>query len=158
MVASDAALTRLEEERAALVKKPGCRSIKPPGNAQLLSMPMPTTSQWSSPRRLTTYAWPMSSHGVPGKPHLARAVHHVLNPGGLIAIVNWYARPREKAPVLGESRGPTTALRNTGGPAQLIGLRPKQASSQTKHTKMHLRAVDSSLWFFCPLLHVRLCP
>ena len=57
-------------------------------------------------------------HGVPDKPRLARAVHHVLKPGSLFAIVSWYARPREETPVLGEPRGPATALRMT--PEQTI--------------------------------------
>jgi SAM-dependent methyltransferase len=50
-------------------------------------------------------------HGVPDKPRLARAVLRVLKPGGLFAIVNWHARPREQTTVLGEPRGPETALR-----------------------------------------------
>ena len=52
-------------------------------------------------------------HGVPDKPRLARAVHDVLKPGGLFAIVSWYARPREQTTVLGEPRGPATELRMT---------------------------------------------
>jgi SAM-dependent methyltransferase len=52
-------------------------------------------------------------HGVPDKPRLARAVHDVLKPGGLFAVVNWHARPREETTVLGEPRGPATELRIT---------------------------------------------
>jgi SAM-dependent methyltransferase len=52
-------------------------------------------------------------HGVPDKPRLARAVLGALKPGGLFAIVNWYARPREETLVLGEPRGPATELRLT---------------------------------------------
>ena len=52
-------------------------------------------------------------HGVPDKPRLARAVHDALKPGGLFAIVNWHARPREKTTVLSEPRGPATELRIT---------------------------------------------
>ena len=52
-------------------------------------------------------------HGVPDKPRLARAVHDILKPGGLFAIVSWYARPREQTTVLGEPRGPATELRMT---------------------------------------------
>jgi len=52
-------------------------------------------------------------HGVPDKPRLAGAVHDILKPGGLFAIVSWYARPREETTVLGEPRGPATALRMT---------------------------------------------
>src|SRR5215475_8370759 len=57
-------------------------------------------------------------HGVPDRPRLAKAVHNVLKPGGLFAIVSWYARPREETTVLGEPRGPATELRMT--PQQTI--------------------------------------
>src|SRR6266545_3676194 len=50
-------------------------------------------------------------HGVPDKPRLARAVHDVLKPGGMLAIVSWHARPREETMVLGEPRGPATEQR-----------------------------------------------
>jgi len=52
-------------------------------------------------------------HGVPDKPRLARAVHDILKPGGLFAIVSWYTLPREQTTVLGEPRGPATELRMT---------------------------------------------
>ena len=52
-------------------------------------------------------------HGVPDRPRLARAVHEALKPGGLFAIVNWHARPRDETTVLGEPRGPATELRMT---------------------------------------------
>ena len=52
-------------------------------------------------------------HGVPDRPRLARAVHDVMKPGGLFAVVNWHALPREKTTVLGEPRGPVTELRIT---------------------------------------------
>lgn len=52
-------------------------------------------------------------HGVPDRPRLTRAVRDVLKPGGLFAVVSWYARPREQTTVLGEPRGPETALRMT---------------------------------------------
>jgi SAM-dependent methyltransferase len=62
-------------------------------------------------------------HGVPDKLRLARAVHDVLKPGGLFAIVSWYARRREETTVLGEPRGPATDLRMT--PDQTIaGVEP----------------------------------
>jgi len=57
-------------------------------------------------------------HGVPDRPRLVRAVASALRPGGLFAIVNWHARPREKTKVLGEPRGPATAIRMT--PPQTI--------------------------------------
>lgn len=54
-------------------------------------------------------------HGVPDRERMARAVHGVLKPGGLFAVVNWHARPREETPVLGEPRGPATEQRMTPG-------------------------------------------
>ena len=57
-------------------------------------------------------------HGVPDKPRLARAVFGLLKPGGLFAVVNWYARPREETRVFGEPRGPATELRI--GPEETI--------------------------------------
>jgi SAM-dependent methyltransferase len=57
-------------------------------------------------------------HGVPDKPRLACTVHDVLKPGGLFAVVNWHARPRETTTILGEPRGPATELRIT--PAETI--------------------------------------
>jgi SAM-dependent methyltransferase len=50
-------------------------------------------------------------HGVPDRPRLARSVAQVLKSSGRFAIVNWYPRPREETPVLGEPRGPRTDLR-----------------------------------------------
>lgn len=50
-------------------------------------------------------------HGVPDQPRLARAVHGVLKPGGLLALVSWHARPREETIVLGQPRGPAAELR-----------------------------------------------
>jgi len=50
-------------------------------------------------------------HGVPDRLRLAQAVASVLKPGGLFAVVNWHARPREETMILGEPRGPKTELR-----------------------------------------------
>ena len=50
-------------------------------------------------------------HGVPDKPQLAREVFNALAPGGQFAIVNWHHRPKEDTTVLGEPRGPQTAMR-----------------------------------------------
>lgn len=50
-------------------------------------------------------------HGCPDKPQLAREVFNALKPGGQMTIVNWHARPREDTTVLGEPRGPETAMR-----------------------------------------------
>lgn len=50
-------------------------------------------------------------HGVPDRPRLARSVAQALKSSGRFAIVNWYPRPREETPVLGEPRGPRTDLR-----------------------------------------------
>jgi predicted methyltransferase len=57
-------------------------------------------------------------HGVPDKTRLAHAVHDILKPGGLFAIVSWHARPREETTVLGVPRGPATESRMT--PEQTI--------------------------------------
>ena len=54
-------------------------------------------------------------HGVPDRPRLARAVRATLRPGGRLAIVNWHQRPREETTILGEPRGPATALRLSPG-------------------------------------------
>src|SRR5256714_13717183 len=35
-------------------------------------------------------------HGVPDRPHLARAAHDGLKPGGSFSLVNSYPRPRNK--------------------------------------------------------------
>jgi SAM-dependent methyltransferase len=58
-------------------------------------------------------------HGVPDRLRLARAVHEVLKPSGRFAIVNWHQRPREETIILGEPRGPRTALRMS--PDQTVG-------------------------------------
>jgi SAM-dependent methyltransferase len=50
-------------------------------------------------------------HGVPDQIGLARAVHSVLRPQSLFAIVNWYPSKREDTPVLGEPRGPREEMR-----------------------------------------------
>ncbi len=50
-------------------------------------------------------------HGVSDRPRLSSAVHSILKPGGLFAVVNWYPRPREETAILGEPRGPATELR-----------------------------------------------
>ena len=50
-------------------------------------------------------------HGVPDRLRLARAVRQVLKSDGRFVIVNWHARPREETTILGEPRGPRTALR-----------------------------------------------
>ena len=52
-------------------------------------------------------------HGVPDKPRLCRAIHDILRPAGLFAVVNWHARPREQTTVLGQPRGPATTVRMT---------------------------------------------
>lgn len=50
-------------------------------------------------------------HGVPEKERLARAVAAILRPGGRFAVVNWHRRPRQETTVLGQPRGPSTAMR-----------------------------------------------
>ncbi|MDW7748711.1 class I SAM-dependent methyltransferase [Halomonas sp.] len=50
-------------------------------------------------------------HGVPDKTALAREIAETLKPNGRFAIVNWHPLPREQTTVLGEPRGPKTAMR-----------------------------------------------
>lgn len=50
-------------------------------------------------------------HGVPDRLKLACTIEAVLKPGGLLAIVNWHARPREQTTILGEPRGPESEQR-----------------------------------------------
>jgi len=50
-------------------------------------------------------------HGVPDRSRLADAVRAALRPGGEFAVVNWHQHAREETTVLGEPRGPRTALR-----------------------------------------------
>ena len=50
-------------------------------------------------------------HGVPEKQELTKAVFQSLKDGGRFTIVNWYRLPRETTTVLGQPRGPDTALR-----------------------------------------------
>lgn len=52
-------------------------------------------------------------HGVDDKNKLSLAVRAVLRTGGLFAVVNWHALPRERTCVLGKPRGPQTELRMT---------------------------------------------
>ena len=79
-------------------------------------------------------------HGVPDKPRLARAVLSILRPGGLFAIVNWHARPREETTVLGEPRGSSDG--STDEPASGKCRRPAsslQACSHCRNTTIPLR-------------------
>lgn len=50
-------------------------------------------------------------HGAPDKTALARTAADALKPGGRFCIVNWHAAPRQETTVLGEARGPATAMR-----------------------------------------------
>ncbi len=50
-------------------------------------------------------------HGVPDKTALAREVASALKSGGRVAIVNWHPLPRETTVILGQPRGPSTAMR-----------------------------------------------
>ena len=67
-------------------------------------------------------------HGVPEQTALVGEIARVLKPGGLFAVVNWHARPREETPVLGQVRGPRTELRMTQeqvrAVAEAAGLQP----------------------------------
>ena len=50
-------------------------------------------------------------HGIPNPTALSREVAAILNPGGQLAIVNWYPRAREETVVMGQPRGPRTEMR-----------------------------------------------
>jgi SAM-dependent methyltransferase len=50
-------------------------------------------------------------HGVPDRPRLVEAVKSILVRDGRFAVLNWHQRPREETVILGEPRGPRTALR-----------------------------------------------
>lgn len=50
-------------------------------------------------------------HGVPDKTSLSKAAYAALKPGGRFAVINWHRLPREETTVLGQPRGPDTALR-----------------------------------------------
>jgi predicted methyltransferase len=50
-------------------------------------------------------------HGVPDKTALSKAVFAALRRGGRFAIINWHHLPRDETRVLGQPRGPDTALR-----------------------------------------------
>lgn len=59
-------------------------------------------------------------HGVPEKTALSRSVAAVLKPGGRFAIVNWYPFPREQTVILGQPRGPKTAMRMSPEQVQAV--------------------------------------
>lgn len=85
-------------------------------------------------------------HGVPDKPRLSRAIHGALKPGGLLAVVNWYPRPREGTTVLGEPRGPTTELR----------MSPQATVESTSGSALQfLRSEDVSPYHYAALLERR---
>jgi ubiquinone/menaquinone biosynthesis C-methylase UbiE len=78
-------------------------------------------------------------HGVPDKSRLASAVRDVLKPGGAFSIVSWYARPREETTVLGQPRGPATALR----------MKPEQTIAEVLPSGLrHVRTVDVSPYHY----------
>jgi ubiquinone/menaquinone biosynthesis C-methylase UbiE len=54
-------------------------------------------------------------HGVSDRPGLARSVAMVLRPAGRFGIINWHRRLRDQTVVLGQPRGPATALRLAPG-------------------------------------------
>lgn len=50
-------------------------------------------------------------HGIDDRTAFAETVWSVLTDDGRFAVVNWYDEPRSETTVLGEPRGPPTALR-----------------------------------------------
>ena len=63
------------------------------------------------PRHVDLVLLANTFHGVPDQLTLAKAIAQVLNPDGLLAIVNWHPCPREQTTVLGQPRGPRTDMR-----------------------------------------------
>lgn len=70
-------------------------------------------------------------HGVSEPERLGRAVAGVLKPGGRFGIVNWHKRLREQTPVMGEPRGPHSALR----------LSPEETAARLAPTGLKLASV-----------------
>ncbi|OGN46293.1 MAG: methyltransferase [Lysobacterales bacterium RIFOXYA1_FULL_69_10] len=50
-------------------------------------------------------------HGVEEPASLLKEAGRILAPGGPIGVINWRTLPREQTPVLGEPRGPASAMR-----------------------------------------------
>lgn len=59
-------------------------------------------------------------HGVPDKVAMAHSVLAVLRPGGRFVVLNWHPLTREETTVLGQPRGPATAMRMS--PAAVVQL------------------------------------
>lgn len=59
-------------------------------------------------------------HGVPDKVGMAHSVFAVLRPGGRFVVINWHPLRREETTVLGQPRGPATAVRMS--PAAVVRL------------------------------------
>jgi SAM-dependent methyltransferase len=76
---------------------------------------------WSRPMDFIFMA--NAFHGVPDRERLARSVAAVLRPGGKFVVLNWHPRPREETTILGEPRGPKTALR-IGPETVKLGVEP----------------------------------
>ena len=65
------------------------------------------------PERVDVVLIANTFHGVEAPTAFAEQVFRSLRPGGRFAIVNWHDRPAEETTVLGEPRGPPSALRMT---------------------------------------------
>ncbi|MEQ6890088.1 class I SAM-dependent methyltransferase [Halomonas sp. CS7] len=59
-------------------------------------------------------------HGVPDKTALAQEIAKVLRPNGRLGIVNWHPIPREQTTVLGQPRGPKTAMRMSAEQTRML--------------------------------------
>ena len=60
-------------------------------------------------------------HGVADQKAFAETVRTALTDDGRFAVVNWHDRPKAETTVLGEERGPPTALRMTPEETTAIG-------------------------------------
>ncbi|HVC29758.1 MAG TPA: class I SAM-dependent methyltransferase [Steroidobacteraceae bacterium] len=101
VVAVDLDPGMLEQARAACRDHPNCTFLQADARELARLVPEPVDYVLMA----NTF------HGVPDKTGLARAAHAVLKLEGCFVVVNWHARPREETPVLGQPRGPATAMR-----------------------------------------------
>lgn len=69
-------------------------------------------------------------HGVPDQAGLLSAIRSGLRANGRLGLVNWHPLPREQTPVLGQPRGPATAMRmsveNTCAIVEAAGFRAER--------------------------------
>jgi len=72
-------------------------------------------------------------HGIDAPEKVVREAAAVLAPGGRFVVVNWHDQPRESTTVLGEPRGPPTALRLSPDETEAIVTAASPFSLVTQH-------------------------